>query len=139
MPWIKVHHSIREHRKIISAAEELRIREPQMIGHLCLLWLWAMENSTTGRLDVSDALVARISDWTKPPKPFVTALINANLLQRDFPTGLIVVNFDEHILPVIIAANKNRQRTMESRMRTGETDSESAAERKEWPGKDTWT
>ena len=117
MPWIKVHHSIREHRKVISVAEELRIGEPQVVGHLALFWLWVIENSTNGLLDVSDSVIARVSGWKKPAKPFVEALINARLLERDEPAGIIVVNFEEHIGPVINAASKHRSRQSEYRDR----------------------
>lgn len=109
MTWIKVHDTIRDNRKILLAADQLRIPEPAMIGHMVRLWLWGIENAPGGVLDVSDEMIARIAGFAKSGRAFVEALIQAGLLARRDDHGYSIVNYDEHIKPIIDAADRKRQ------------------------------
>ena len=48
MAWLKIYQSIREHRKILDAADDLEIEPPHMIGLLTSFWLWALDNAPDG-------------------------------------------------------------------------------------------
>lgn len=117
MPWIKVHHSIRDHHKMVSAALALKIPEPQMVGHLALLWLWVIENADDGVLNVPDGMIARAAGWRRPAGPFVRALLEAGFLSEVEPSGFRMVNYEEHIEPIITATERNRRRQEAHRQR----------------------
>jgi hypothetical protein len=117
MAWIKVHQSIATNRKILQAADRLRIPEPQMIGHMTLLWLWSIENTQAGVLPVSEEMIRKVAGYPKAGRSFVEALVECELLERHGASGYRVVNFDEHIAPIIAATDHNRRRQQEFRNR----------------------
>ena len=80
MAWLKVEQSLREHRKILALAEALRISEPQAVGHLVYLWLWALDNISDGILPKSSKIIAKVCDWSGHADRFVQALIDAELV-----------------------------------------------------------
>ena len=108
MRWIKVHQSIGNHRKVLKAAELLRVREAEVIGYLVLFWLWAADNTRNGVIDVEPKVIARICGWKKIPRLLVDALLEARLLEQLEHGSYKVVNFEEHILPVLIASDRHR-------------------------------
>ena len=117
MSWIKVHQSIATNRKVLQAADVLRIPEAQMIGHLVLLWLWSIENAPEGRLIVSEEMLRKVAGFPKPGRTFVDALVQAGLLQTDGDGRYLIVNYDEHISPIVLATERNRRRVREYRER----------------------
>lgn len=50
MAWLKIYQSIRQHRKILDAADALEIAPPYMIGLLTSFWLWALDNAPDGNI-----------------------------------------------------------------------------------------
>ncbi len=117
MTWIKVHDTIRDNRKILIAADHLRIHEATMVGHMVFLWLWAIENAPGGRLDVSDEMIGRVSGFGKSSRSFIQALLEARLLVQREDGGYDIVNYGEHIAPILIAAGKNKERQATFRSR----------------------
>ena len=64
MAWLKIYQSIREHRKILDAADDLEIEPPHMIGLLTSFWLWALDNAPDGNVsNISARNIARASQW----------------------------------------------------------------------------
>ena len=41
MAWIQVHQQLKDHRKLLAAADELEIEPAHMLGLLISFWLWA--------------------------------------------------------------------------------------------------
>jgi hypothetical protein len=120
MSWIKVHQSIATNRKVLQAADVLRIPEAQLIGHLVLLWLWSIENAPEGRLAVSEEMLRKVAGYPKPGRAFVDALVHTGLLQQEGEGGYLIVNYDEHIAPILVAGERNRRRVREFRERQAE-------------------
>lgn len=84
MAWIELHQTLPTNKKLIRIASLLKITEEQAIGHLCKLWLWALDNAQGGHLiDFLNAEIARVSGWTKNPDVFVNALLSAGFLDED--------------------------------------------------------
>ena len=110
MAWIKIHQSIATNRKILQAADRLRISEAQMIGHMTLVWLWSIENAQNGVLPVSEEMIRKVAGYPKAGRAFVDVLVECDLLRRNPESGYQVVNYDEHIAPIIAATNHNRRR-----------------------------
>ena len=50
MAWIQVHQQLKDHRKLLAAADELEIEPPHMLGLLTSFWLWALDNAPSGSL-----------------------------------------------------------------------------------------
>ncbi len=50
MAWIELHQSLPQHRKLLALRDALRLRTPAALGHMCLLWLWALDNAPDGDL-----------------------------------------------------------------------------------------
>ena len=50
MAWLQVHQTLKDHRKLFDAADELEITPPHMMGLLVSFWLWALDNAPKGDL-----------------------------------------------------------------------------------------
>ena len=50
MAWIELHQSLPQRRKLLALRDALGVRTPAAIGHMCLLWLWALDNAPDGDL-----------------------------------------------------------------------------------------
>lgn len=50
MAWIELHQALPQHRKLLALRDALRLRTPAALGHMCLLWLWALDNAPDGDL-----------------------------------------------------------------------------------------
>ena len=84
MAWIELHQTLPTNKKTLRLKKILKIKTPQAIGHLCLLWLWALDNAEDGDLSIfSDDEVSEVSGWTGKPETFVAALIEAGFLDED--------------------------------------------------------
>ena len=84
MAWIEVHQTLPSHRKIKALKRELKIKTPQAVGHMVMLWLWAVDNAPDGdlsRIDPDD--IAEAAEWPKDGKTFVDAMIRAGFLDDD--------------------------------------------------------
>lgn len=84
MAWIEVHQTLPSHRKIKALKRELKIKTPQAVGHMVMLWLWAVDNAMDGdlsRIDPDD--IAEAAGWPKDGKTFVDAMIHAGFLDDD--------------------------------------------------------
>ena len=49
MAWLQVHQTLKDHRKLFDAADQLEVEPPHMMGLLVSFWLWALDNAPTGR------------------------------------------------------------------------------------------
>lgn len=70
------------HRKTQTLCEALNIKTAQAVGHLALLWLWALDNARPDGflMGASPRTVARAAGWAGDPVRFVDALCDAGFL-----------------------------------------------------------
>lgn len=70
MPWIESHQSLGQHPKTIEFARLLGVSVPTAIGHLHLLWWWALDFAPEGKLGVNSELLGVKSGVTPelPPR-----------------------------------------------------------------------
>ena len=54
MAWIELHQNLPAHRKVKKLKRLLKIKTPQAVGHLAMLWLWAVDNAPDGDLSALD-------------------------------------------------------------------------------------
>lgn len=77
MAYIPSHQELKEHPKTRRAARRCGVSIPAMIGHLHLLWWWALDHGPDGDLsrfeseDLADAAM-----WEGDPEEFVKALVD---------------------------------------------------------------
>lgn len=64
---------------------ELRIRTPQAVGHLCLLWLWALDNAPDGDLArFTPEEIAEVCQYTgRPQEKLLQTLITVGFVDED--------------------------------------------------------
>jgi hypothetical protein len=90
MAWLQVHQSLRNHRKILEAAHRLDVPQARMIGHMVILWLWAIDNSPHGDLSgLTPAVLAFAADWPGDAQAFVAALVEVGFLDQEGETLFI--------------------------------------------------
>lgn len=84
MAWIELHQTLPSHRKIKKLKRLLKIKTPQAVGHVVMLWLWSVDNAPDGDLSPMDAEdIAEACEWSKDAKIFVDAMIEAGLIDAD--------------------------------------------------------
>ena len=90
MAWMRLEDAVRDHPKILEAAADLEIHKVQAIGHLVLLWTWALRNAPDGDLRGRSARhIALVSEWTGSPETFVGVLIRCGLLDGSATDGTV--------------------------------------------------
>ena len=75
MAWIKSHDTLAHHPKTLRLARRLGTTVPAAIGHLHLLWWWAMDYAEDGNLTGFDSEeIALACMWESEPGTFISAL-----------------------------------------------------------------
>jgi hypothetical protein len=84
MAWIESHQELARHPKTKRLARAAGIQIPAAIGHLHLLWWWALDYAQSGELtgfthgDIADAAL-----WEGDPETFAGALAEAGFIDRE--------------------------------------------------------
>jgi hypothetical protein len=79
--WIESHSTLARHPKTLRLARRLSVSVPTAIGHLHLLWWWALEYTRDGDLSgFDDEEVAVACVWEGEPAAFRAALTAAGFL-----------------------------------------------------------
>ena len=88
MAWMRLEDAVRDHPKILEAAADLSISKVQMIGHLVLLWTWALRNAPDGDLrGRSPRHIALVSEWAGDADAFVGVLQRCRMLDGNASDG----------------------------------------------------
>ena len=118
MAWIEVHTNLPRHPKTMQLQERLRMKMPAAIGHLCLLWLWALENAPDGRLNRMDAkALAKICQIPlRRSEEYLEALLACGFLDRN-EQGLMIHDWESYAGRYDVIRRKNAQRQKEYRQR----------------------
>lgn len=84
MAWIELHQSLPGHRKTMRLRRALKIGQAQAIGHLCMLWLWCLDNCPDGDLSaLLDCEIAEAAGYDKKPEDFTAALRDSGFLDEN--------------------------------------------------------
>lgn len=76
VPWIESHQELLRHRKTRRLAARLGVDLPTAIGHLHILWWWALEHAKDGDLTGMDpAEIASVMEWRGEPGTLFDALL----------------------------------------------------------------
>lgn len=94
--WIESHQSLLNHRKTLRVCAALGIPKVQLIGHLHLLWWWALDNADEDGFlgDITAREIAGAADWpVDDADNFVEAL-----LQAGRPHGFLELKRRQYVL-----------------------------------------
>lgn len=91
MAWIELHQNLTNHRKLLRLKALLNLKTPQAVGHLCLIWLWAVDNAPDGDISsVSAKELAQVAEFNiRKAEEFREALVAAGFLEREGESLLI--------------------------------------------------
>lgn len=77
MAWIESHQSLGTHPKTRRAARLLGVSVPTLIGHLHLLWHWALDYAQDGDVSIYDPVdISEAALWDGDPALFLSALLD---------------------------------------------------------------
>lgn len=83
MPWIESHAAIAGHHKTKRLARCLGVTKAAAIGHLHLLWWWALEYALDGNLaGFAAEELADVAEWEGEPEAFTSALISTGFVDE---------------------------------------------------------
>lgn len=116
MAWVKSHQEIRQHPKTRRLARLLGISVPQAVGHLHLLWWWAVDYAGDGDLSDYDAYdIADAAMWEGDPEGWVAALVTAGYIDRQEGGSLVLHDWNEYQGNYIEKREKATKRKRKSR------------------------
>lgn len=119
MAWIMSHQELGRHPKTKRLSRALGISVPATIGHLHLLWWWALDYAQDGCLgsyyadEIADAAM-----WEGEPEVFVKALVAAGFVD-DTDDGLIIHDWYDYGGKVLEKREHNAEKQREWRSRNG--------------------
>ena len=91
MAWIELHQTLPTNKKTLRLKRLLKCNTAQAVGHVCMLWLWALDNAEDGDLSAFDGdEIAEIAGYTGKGD-FVLALQHAGFLD-----GMMIHDWDEY-------------------------------------------
>jgi len=116
MAWIESHQTLREHPKIKKLCRLLGISKATAVGHLHMLWWWAMDYAQDGELTRYDDLeVALAAEWDGDEHVFVQALMDSRFLDVDDQHRVVIHDWPDYAGKLIERRAKNAQRMREAR------------------------
>ena len=118
MAWIELHQTLPSNRKTLRLMSRLKLRRSQAVGHLCLLWLWALDNARDGALcGVSDREIAQVADFNpKRAGELVDALVETGFLERR-EDGLYLHDWEDYAGRLLEMRRKNVERCKRNRIK----------------------
>lgn len=83
MAWIELHQNMPGHRRTRRIKTILGIDTPTAVGHMCLLWLWALDNAEDGSIGgMLNQEIADVCEYKGDADKFVDALVEAGYIIR---------------------------------------------------------
>ncbi len=130
MAWIKSEQALASHPKVHLLAKELGVSVPQVIGHLHLLWWWALDYADDGNLTRYRDFIPNASQWVGDEEIYISSLIKHEFIdvQND---KLYIHDWLDYTGALIETREKDAERKRQARARKS-TNSKNSANRSEW-------
>ena len=113
MAWLELHQSIVRHEKTYALARILSQRRPTVIGMLCMLWLWALDNKTP-RVNLDPVALADVMGWDGDVDLLAQALLKCGWLDSD-ENGYLIHHWDDYAGKLLVARESNQRRQAQFR------------------------
>src|SRR5260221_11352973 len=116
MAYIESHQTLGRHPKTRKLTRLLGVNVPQAVGHLHLLWHWALDYAEDGSLaryespDIAEAVM-----WEGEPRKFIDAMISAGFLDVDEDGNLHIHDWLDYSGRLIEKRRENAARMRTSR------------------------
>lgn len=114
MPWIESHTNIADHPKTRKLARRLKVAIPTAVGHLHILWHWALDYAPNGDLaqrDPEDVAVG--ARFEGEPNDLIEALVDAGFVDRA-DDALRLHDWDDYAGRYIAIREKRREAARKS-------------------------
>src|SRR5690606_18080719 len=122
MAWIESHQEIGRHPKTKKFARRLGVSIPTAVGHLHLLWHWAMDFAEDGTLDNFESWeLADAAMWEGDADEFVDALISVQFIDRT-DTGSELHDWDDYAGKLIQRRREDAERKRKSRAKSDKSE-----------------
>ena len=110
--WLELHIGLRDHPKTARLRRRLGVSLPAAIGHVVLVWTWAVRYAPNGDLSRFDPdVIADAAGWDDDPGQFVRAMIAAGFLDED----LAIHDWDAYAGRLLDRREANARRMREAR------------------------
>ena len=131
--WIKSEQAIASHPKTLMLANRLGISIPQTIGHLHLLWWWALDYCADGYITRYRDYIPMAAQWEGDGETFTKALIEFGWVD-EIDDELIIHDWMDYTGKLETVRQKDRERKRKAR---SSANSKNSANREwDWDGRD---
>ena len=131
--WIKSEQAIASHPKTLMLANRLGISIPQTIGHLHLLWWWALDYCADGYITRYRDYIPMAAQWEGDGEEFTKALIEFGWVD-EIDDELIIHDWMDYTGKLETVRQKDRERKRKAR---SSANSKNSANREwDWEGRD---
>lgn len=133
MAWIKSEQALASHPKVHLLAKELEVSVPQVIGHLHLLWWWALDYADDGNLSRYKDFIPNASQWTGDESKYTDALIKHGFIDV-VDEKLMIHDWLDYTGALIETREKDAER---KRLARQSKNAKTSANRTTWETSDT--
>ena len=119
MSWIESHQELAQHPKTRRLARMLGVSVPTVIGHLHMLWWWALDYADDGNLDrysiedLADAVL-----WEGEASTLIDAMVLCQFVDRGGDGSMMVHNWNGGRWSIKLRSERRREwEAMASHMR----------------------
>ncbi len=131
--WIKSEQAIASHPKTLMLANRLGISIPQTIGHLHLLWWWALDYCADGYITRYRDYIPMAAQWEGDGEEFTKALMEFGWVD-EIDDELIIHDWMDYTGKLESVRQKDRERKRKAR---SSVNSKNSANREwDWNGRD---
>ena len=133
MAWIKSEQALASHPKVHLLAKTLGISVPQVIGHLHLLWWWALDYADNGDLTRYKDFIPNASQWDGDEKLYIDSLIEHGFIDVE-GNKLLIHDWLDYTGALIETREKDAER---KRLARQSKNAKNSANRTSWETTDT--
>lgn len=133
MAWIKSEQALASHPKVHLLAKALGVNVPQVIGHLHLLWWWALDYADNGDLTRYKDFIPNASQWDGDEQEFIDSLIEFGFIDVE-DNKLIIHDWLDYTGALIETREKDAER---KRLARQSKNAKTSANRTSWEVSDT--
>lgn len=116
MSWIESHQEIARHPKTRELSELLGVSLATAVGHLHLLWWWALDYAQDG--DLGRMKPQRIADgasWEGDPQRFIGAMVEAGFMDNEEGASLQLHDWNDYAGRLVEKRKANAERMRQAR------------------------
>lgn len=128
MAWIKSEQELASHPKLLMLAQDLEISVPTVVGHLHLLWWWALDYCEDGYLTKYRNFIPLAAQYTGDADLFINKLIEHGWIDI-IGEDLVIHDWMDYTGNLILVREKDRERKRKAR---------TSANSKNSSNKDSW-